>query len=144
MPFTRCATTALLALATTCAGCSGGKIEGRIVPGNAGIVQLVAADKDRPESPGVPAADIELRTVGRAQTGPAFAAGKSGPDGRFSIRYSDRRMVRDRLQLFAKVDGYIPVQEEFFLPQPGQKVLVVMKPTAPGAPPQPAPPPAPK
>lgn len=138
MTLRRCAAAVLMAVAAACAGCAGGTIQGRVIGGSAGVVQVVATGSDRPEQSGVAGADVELRAVGRGQSGPTIGMAKSGPDGRFSVRYSDRRMVRDRLQLFAKANGYIPVQEEFFLPGTGRIVLVVMKQTAPGTPPPPA------
>lgn len=117
----------LLAAGLVLGGCSGGEIQGRVIAGQAGVLKVVALGSGRPEEPGIKGAAIELRAVGRAGNGPTISNAVSGSDGHFTLSYSDRRMVRDRLQLVATAEGYIPVQESFFLPGTGRMVLVVMK-----------------
>lgn len=127
MTITRIAAAFLVATAVVLAGCSGGDIEGRVIGGPGGVLKVVATGSDRPEEVGIVGAAVELRAVGRTGTGPTIATTTSGSEGRFTLSYSDRRMVRDRLQLIAKAEGYIPVQEDFFLPGTGRMVLVVLK-----------------
>jgi hypothetical protein len=139
MTLRRCAAAFTITLAALCTGCAGGKIDGRVIGGTAGVVQTVAAGTDRPDQPPISGAAVELRAVGRGPTGPVIATTTTGPDGRFSLKYNDRRLVRDRMQLTAQAGGYMPVQEYLYLPASGTMVLVTMRPGAGVAPPPTAP-----
>ena len=105
-------------------GCKSSSMSGKVIPGEASVVTVVASDEDRVKGDGLEGIEVEVRVgQGRSLLGKAT----SGADGSWSIGIPDPKMVRDKLSVMAKGEGVLPSRGDVYYPGEGRSVLVVMK-----------------
>lgn len=124
------ARTPLVALAcfvSTLAGCTGSSIRGRVVSGGAGVVQVVESGSARVDDPGLASVEVEVRQTNRPST-EVIGKATTDEDGWFDISVENRRLLRDRMAVAIRAQGYVPLTEEFYWPGREKVLLVVLKP----------------
>ncbi len=108
-------------------GCHSESIRGRVVQGQAGVIAAVSDDDSRKDQPGVAGAQIEIRTKDANAASRLVGKATTDASGEFSLPISESIMRRDRLQLSARNEGYLPLRSDFYLSDREKLVLVVMK-----------------
>ena len=113
-------------LAVSASGCAASRaVQGRVLPGPAGIATVVQANDPRLSEPGLGGVEIRL-TDGSGGMG-SVAHAVSREDGSFSLRVSESAMTR-RLGLHAESDAIIAFHGTAHLPMDDRRLLVIVQP----------------
>lgn len=121
------ASISLAFLAAFAVGCESAVIHGRVVQGEAGIIASVTPDDSRKDQPGVGGVQIEVRTKDANAASKLVGKATTDSSGAFTLPINESMQRRDRLQLFARNEGYLPLRSDFYLSDKEKLVLVVMK-----------------
>lgn len=111
-------------------GCSGYKLEGRVIAGDASYITIV--DRDHPmlsDGRGLGGASLHLQENPGRLNATSLARTVSNPDGTFSIPVDllGAGMLQHDVGLFVRRTGSEPAELPFRLPGKGKSVLVVLK-----------------
>lgn len=117
----------LVGLGAFTVGCESASIHGRVIQGEAGIIASVSQDDSRKDQPGVGGVQIEVRTKDANAASKLVGRATTDSSGAFTLPINESMQRRDRLQLFARNEGYLPLRSDFYLSDKEKLVLVVMK-----------------
>ncbi len=118
---------AALALSTL-AGCGGATVAGKVMRGNIGRVIIVNGTDERLDAPGLAGIEVEMSTPVAGRGGKVVLAETvTDETGAFSLRSGGAKLPT-RVSIRAGGAGEYEVNNSIFRPQPGEQVLVLMRP----------------
>ena len=123
----------LCALAFCLGGCGGGasKINGKVVRGDLSFIILVDANDPRLKGEGLPGAHVAIRSVA-SRGGGLLADGTSDKSGNVTLSVRDAGALLRPAEFSAELEGYQRTTAEMSIPPVDKRILVLLKPGAPG------------
>lgn len=120
---------AVLGCLAVLSGCSNSQsLTGRVLPGRAGLVTVVAADDPRMAEPGL--GGVRVRVVRGAGTPGSLSEGVSQADGSFTLRVPAAGLS-GRVDVVASGDAVLTARGSIYIPSGGRRVLVIVEQTKP-------------
>ncbi len=115
-------------------GCGGGPsaMSGKVIRGDISFFVIVEANDPRLRGDGLAGAHITVNAVS-GRGGALLAEGTSDSKGNVSLSVKDTAALLRPAEFTADLDGYTRTSSVMNLPPTDKRLLILLKPTAPGA-----------
>ena len=106
-------------------------ITGKVIPGPISFIGTVDPADPRLNQPGLAGAALSARGS-QSYSDQILADTRSGQTGNFTLLISDQVALRRPAEFHARLPGYADAAQEMTIPPKDRRLLVVLKPIAPG------------